>query len=128
MDISFKVVLLLASVHVISTTPGTVCHSDMDCGNGECCYIPSPFQVVSKRQAVLPLQPISLTGDAGTCEQYRTLGEHCNPIEKMNGHCGCGPGLYCHHTPPTTLAPLQAALSIVRRRPLPGTYECAVPV
>ncbi|KAK3602449.1 hypothetical protein CHS0354_005913 [Potamilus streckersoni] len=104
---------------------GMVCHSDYDCGHGECCYIPSPFQVLSKKQAVLPLQPVDLTSKSGTCERYRTIGEHCNPLEKMNGHCGCGHGLYCHHTPPPTLATVQAFPNIVRRKLLPGTYECA---
>ncbi|KAL3875711.1 hypothetical protein ACJMK2_033639 [Sinanodonta woodiana] len=119
------VLLFLAIVSAISATPGTVCKSDLDCGNGECCYIPSPFMIASRRGAPvdavsLPLQPISLSRDSGVCEMYKLKGESCSFFEKANGHCSCGQGLHCG------FVPANQKRSIINMGP--GTVECVADV
>ncbi|KAL3875712.1 hypothetical protein ACJMK2_033640 [Sinanodonta woodiana] len=119
------VLLFLAIVSAISAPPGTVCKSDLDCTNGECCYI-KPFFMFSRRDAPvdavsLPLQPISLSYDSGVCEMYKLKGERCSFFEKANGHCSCGQGLHCGFVPANN-----QLRSIINMGP--GTIECVADV
>ncbi|KAL3875707.1 hypothetical protein ACJMK2_033635 [Sinanodonta woodiana] len=127
---------ILIFLFVASFIPaqGNVCKSDVDCGAGECCYIPSRFLVMSRRKAAVdvvgvPLEPLDFTHQNGTCEKYRTLGETCSGLAKMNGHCGCSPGLYCKFYPLhlMTLPPvlLQPEPAVASRRSMPlGHSQC----
>ncbi|KAL3875708.1 hypothetical protein ACJMK2_033636 [Sinanodonta woodiana] len=129
--ISILIVLFMVT---LIPAQGNVCKSDVDCGAGECCYIPSRFLVLSRRRAAVdavgvPLEPLDFTHQNGTCEKYRILGETCYGLEKMNGHCGCSPGLYCKFYPlevmtiqPVLFHPQPAAVS--RRSMLPGHSQC----
>lgn len=72
---------------------------------------------------------------SGVCERYRVEHEQCAPLEKANGHCGCGPGFTCKFVPaelatlPTAqLVTLPELLQVSKRRsiymPGPGTIQC----
>ncbi|KAK3602448.1 hypothetical protein CHS0354_005912 [Potamilus streckersoni] len=115
--ICFLVVLLVVSFGPVQ---GTVCKSDVDCGTGECCYIPSRFLVVSRRAAVdavgLPLEPFEFSHQNGVCELYKLKGESCSFFEKANGHCSCGHGLHCG------FVPANQKRSVINMGP--GTIEC----
>nr|XP_034313693.1 uncharacterized protein LOC105338284 isoform X2 [Crassostrea gigas] len=101
---TLRVLIFLCSTFTVSATliprTATKCFTDAECGQDECCFRHEGPWIVSKRQDG------SLTGiHFGVCEKYQGLGDLCNSIDKMNGHCGCGPGLTCsaiiHHTTDT---------------------------
>ncbi|XP_012941888.1 uncharacterized protein LOC106012701 [Aplysia californica] len=112
----YKVVLctLLCLAVAANALVGKECESESDCGAGECCQILSEFMVVSRRAVELPPPEILMPGSTkGTCQMYRVEGQGCDSLAKINGYCGCGPGLYCNvyeaplpttakHAPPLT--------------------------
>nr|KAG5685275.1 hypothetical protein BaRGS_021008 [Batillaria attramentaria]KAG5687997.1 hypothetical protein BaRGS_022938 [Batillaria attramentaria] len=87
------VFVLVVTFAWVQARVGEVCHTETECDAGECCQIMSLFQVVSRRQIdmVDPNAP-----RAGTCQLYKTENQTCSSFEKINGYCGCGPGLQCH--------------------------------
>lgn len=72
----------------------------------------------------------------GVCEKYRLLHDNCDPLETMNGHCGCESGLSCQWVPDPTVATSKPTpnynnlLGLLGKRgmayhPEPGSYQCA---
>ncbi|KAH3789786.1 uncharacterized protein LOC127841922 [Dreissena polymorpha] len=108
---------------LLGLTEATVCKVKSDCAVTECCYIRPQFLVASKRQLGLPLMPLQ-THDTGVCESYKNPGDPCDPLETMNGHCGCASGYSCQWVPaPSTAAPVGRRSMIYH--PGPGSYQCA---
>ncbi|XP_052773920.1 uncharacterized protein LOC128212478 [Mya arenaria] len=113
----------LIVILAIGHSEATVCHTDVDCGSGECCYIRPEFLVVSKRQ--LTLGGPSLHSDTGVCEAYRPAGDHCDVFEHANGHCGCTSGYSCQWVPEPTVTAGPGGKRSMVYHPGPGSYKCA---
>merc|ERR1712154_247977 len=92
MNTLLQLIALACVVACASAVIGTTCTTEQECDDGECCQILSEFMVVSRRQ-------LAKAPRAGTCQRYKTEGDHCGPFGKMNGYCSCGPTLSCQSTP-----------------------------
>ncbi|VDI56623.1 Hypothetical predicted protein [Mytilus galloprovincialis] len=83
---------LVVSISIVSSVK-VQCRHDTECGSDECCYYhEGPIVVSKKRESILPFSSMI---QGGWCEKYKTEGQSCSGIAKMNGHCECGPGLTC---------------------------------
>ncbi|XP_063447659.1 uncharacterized protein LOC134727209 [Mytilus trossulus] len=103
-------VVLVISVSIVSSLK-VQCRQDTECGSDECCYYHEGPMLVSKRRSILPVSGMI---QGGWCEKYKTEGQSCSGIAKMNGHCECGPGLTCTVT-------VSTHSKIQKRRELPAT-------
>ncbi|XP_052230385.1 uncharacterized protein LOC127844316 [Dreissena polymorpha] len=105
----------------VGLTEATFCTVKSECAANECCYIRPQYLIMSKRQMVLPGQPL-WTPEPGLCETYRNPGGPCRLI--LNGHCGCSSGYSCQWVPePSTTA--SAGRRSMIYHPGPGSYQCA---
>ncbi|XP_052771324.1 U3-aranetoxin-Ce1a-like [Mya arenaria] len=111
---------VIALVAVADYAYATVCTKDSNCASNQCCYIEPEVFIVSKKRLLFPTT--SRFG-LGVCEDYKSEGMACSPLEKMNNRCSCGPGMSCEFvwlstTVPTRLIPRTLYY------PGPGSYEC----
>ncbi|KAJ8318138.1 hypothetical protein KUTeg_003229 [Tegillarca granosa] len=93
-----------ASQIVIVILDNVCCVTDSDCNTGQCCNNYHGPMIVSKR----------------VCENYKVMDDYCSPLEKMNGHCSCGPGLSCQFVPASTTMSAKRKIYM----PGPGSYKC----
>ncbi|KAJ8318137.1 hypothetical protein KUTeg_003228 [Tegillarca granosa] len=50
------------------------------------------------------------------------MNDHCFPLDKMNGHCSCGPGLSCQFVPASTATSANRMVIY----PGPGDYKYVI--
>ncbi|XP_052072064.1 U3-aranetoxin-Ce1a-like [Mytilus californianus] len=118
----WKEFILLSVIAVTLTSSLKVqCKHDSECGTDECCFYHEGPMIMSKRQDL-----VSFAGmvQGGWCEKYQPQGEYCSSIGKMNGHCGCAPGLKCKWIPDPTLSILLQPVIHARSMQIGGHSEC----
>merc|ERR1711879_541693 len=87
--------LLICLAFEANALKGKVCTDESQCDPDECCQILSEYMIVSRQAVDLPPE-IAFAEKKGTCEKYRLEGSGCDTLAKINGYCGCAPGLRCH--------------------------------